>query len=279
MDIDRPLAIPDDRHPFDIAILGGGNMGAALLGGMLASGHHRVVDVAVVEIDAARRAEVADAHPGLTVVEQCPPCRSAVLAVKPPDTPAAAATAVAAGAVRLLSLAAGVTLASIERAVGDRSSSVAIIRAMPNTPALVGRGAAAIAPHAGADRDDVAWAAEILESVGSVVEIDEADMLTFTAVIGSGPAYLFLVAEALIDAAVAEGLEPDVARRSVTQLLVGSGLLLDAQGDAAELRRRVTSPGGTTEAGLGELERHSLRAAFADAVRAAVRRGAELDSP
>jgi pyrroline-5-carboxylate reductase len=130
--------------------------------------------------------------------------------------------------LRLLSIAAGVRLASIEAAAGP---DVAVVRAMPNTPALVRLGASAITAGTTADRDDVEWARTILEAVGTVDELDEAALDAFTGVAGSGPAYVFLVAEALIDAAVAEGLDPVAAQRIVRQLLIGSATLLDREGD------------------------------------------------
>ena len=118
-------------------MVGGGNMGAALLGGMIESGVFAPGTLAVVELLDARRNELVDMFPGVTVVDTIPQCRSAVLAVKPPGVPAATAAAVAAGATRLLSIAAGVNIATIEAAAG---ADVAIVRCMPNTPALVGKG-------------------------------------------------------------------------------------------------------------------------------------------
>jgi pyrroline-5-carboxylate reductase len=173
----------------------------------------------------------------------------------------------------VLSIAAGVRLASIEAAAGP---GVAVVRAMPNTPALVRLGACAISAGADADRDDVAWARSILEAVGTVDEVDEELLDAFTGVAGSGPAYVFLVAEALIAAAVAEGLEPDMAARVVRQLLLGSATLLDREGDPTRLREMVTSPNGTTAAGLAALADHDLRGAVGAAVRAATQRSREL---
>ena len=257
----------------DLAIIGGGNMGAALLGGLLDSGVFDAAALAVVEVAAARRDELSSLFPTVRVEEAVPRCVGAVLAVKPADTPAAAGAAAGAGATRVLSIAAGVRLASIEAAVG---SGVAVVRAMPNTPALVRLGACAIAAGATATRDDVAWARGILEAVGTVDEVEEVALDAFTGVAGSGPAYVFLVAEALIDAAVGEGLDPGMAERIVRQLLLGSAALLDREGDPARLREMVTSPNGTTAAGLDALAEHDLRGAFAAAVRAATQRSREL---
>ena len=263
----------DDNVQVELAIVGGGNMGAALLGGLLDSGAFDAAALAVVEVVEARREQLSSQFPAVHVVADVPPCRGAVIAVKPADTPAAAAAAGAAGALRVLSIAAGVRLATIEAATGP---AVAVVRAMPNTPALVRLGACAIAAGAGADRDDVAWARSILEAVGTVDEVDESALDAFTGVAGSGPAYVFLVAEALIEAAVAEGLEPDMATRVVRQLLLGSATLLEREGDPTRLREMVTSPNGTTAAGLAAFAEHDLRGAVRAAVRAATNRSREL---
>jgi pyrroline-5-carboxylate reductase len=261
---------------YELVIVGGGNMGAALLGGLLASGTVDVAEVAVVEVDADRLAIVADQFPGVAVADQIPECRSAVLAVKPGAIADVAAAAVAAGARRLLSIAAGVTIAAIETAAA--SDDVAVVRSMPNTPALVGQGVAAIAGGTHAGPDDVAWAERILAGVGTVVRVDEHQLDAVTGLTGSGPAYVFLVAEALIDAGVDVGLPADDVAAMVSQLLVGASALLAQGGDPAALRRMVTSPNGTTAAGVAVLEQHAVRAAFVDAVRAATARSRQLGS-
>ena len=183
----------------------------------------------------------------MTVTADVPSAAAAVIAVKPPDVPAVTAVTVAAGARRILSIAAGVSIAVIEAAAGP---GVAVVRAMPNTPALVGAGASAIAGGASAVAADLAWASDVLGAVGTVDVVTEGQLDAVTALTGSGPAYVFLVAEALIDAAVAAGLRPPLATRMTTQLLVGSAALLAERGDAPALRAMVTSPGGTTAAGL-----------------------------
>jgi pyrroline-5-carboxylate reductase len=258
---------------FELAIIGGGNMGTALLGGLLDSQVIGASDVAVVEVVESRRHELAERFPALTVAEHVPPCRSAVLAVKPGDIPAAAAAASGAGAVRLLSIAAGVRISTIEHAAGP---DVAVVRAMPNTPALVRLGASAIAPGGTASDSDIDWARTILQAVGTVELLDEAALDAFTGVAGSGPAYLFLVAESLIGAAVEQGFEPAMAERIVQQLLLGSATLLQREGNPARLREMVTSPGGTTAAGLAVLDGRGVRDAFGAAVAAATDRSREL---
>jgi len=258
-----------------LVIVGGGNMGAALLGGLLAAGGADPASVAVSEALPARRDELVERFPGVAVSADVPSCTAAVIAVKPGDVTGAVGQAVAAGARRVLSIAAGVSIAALEAAAG---AGVAVIRAMPNTAALVGKGAAAIAGGSAASGDDLDWAAGVLGAVGTVAQVDERQLDAVTALTGSGPAYLFLVAEALIDAGVAAGLPRPLAEALTTQLFVGSSALLAARGDPAALRAMVTSPAGTTAAGLRALEAHAVRAAFADAVSAAAARSAELGS-
>jgi len=223
---------------------------------------------------AARADAVRDMFPGVDVVDSVPSCDAAVIAVKPYDVASATASATSAGASRILSIAAGVTLAALESAAGD----AIVVRAMPNTPALVGEGAAAIAGGVGATDDDMAWAESILGAVGTVVRVPESHLDAVTGLAGSGPAYVFMVAEALIDAGVHAGLTRPTAESLVTQLLVGSAALLRERGDASALRAMVTSPGGTTAAGLRVLEQRAVRAAFVDAVAAATARSIELGS-
>ena len=256
-----------------LLIVGGGRMGEALLAGLLAGG--RDADgLAVAEVSAARRDELAAAYPDVTVVADPIAAAAAVLAVKPADAGQAAAAVADAGAERLLSVAAGVTTEAIEHAVGRR---LRVVRAMPNTPALVGAGAAAICPGADAREEDLEWAEQILGAVGVVVRVPEKDLDAVTGLSGSGPAYVFLVAEAMAEAGVLCGLPRDVSERLAFQTLLGSAqLLVDRGSSPAELRAAVTSPGGTTAAGLRELERHGVRAAFLDAVMAATSRSREL---
>ena len=178
-----------------------------------------------------------------------------------------------AGTKRLLSVAAGVTLRAIDEATGG---TVPVIRAMPNTPALVGKGAAAISGNENAGIEDLAWAEEILGAVGTVVRTEEKLLDAVTGLSGSGPAYIFLVAEAMIDAGVMTGLSRTVSTDLAIQTLLGASTLLAEGKPPAELRADVTSPGGTTAAGLRELESHGLRAAFAAAIEAASRRSQEL---
>ena len=147
---------------------------------------------------------------------------------------------------------------------------------MPNTPALIGAGAAAISPGSTASEDDLTWAEAVLGAVGVVVRVPEAALDAVTGLSGSGPAYVFLVAEAMIESRVLAGLPRDVAEKLTFHTLLGSSrLLADGGSTPAALRAAVTSP-GTTAAGLRELERRGVRAAFLDAVAAAAERSREL---
>ena len=258
---------------FELVVIGGGNMGAALLGGMLESGSVAPDQVAVVEPYPPRRSELESMFEAITIVDEVPPCRSAVLAVKPPDIPAVANAAAQAGATRVLSVAAGVTTATIQAAVG---ADVAVLRTMPNTPALVGEGVSALSGAPGTSDADLDWAEQVLAGVGLVVRVAESQLDAVTGLTGSGPAYIFLVAEALMDAGVAAGLPRATVEQMVPQLLVGSSKLLAERGDPAGLRAMVTSPGGTTAAGVRVLEDRAVRAALIGAVQAATDRSREL---
>ena len=256
-----------------LLIMGGGRMGEALLGGLLAAGREPG-SLAVTEVAAWRRAELEAAYPGVTVAAEAVPAEGAVLAVKPGIVVRAAVAAANAGAKRLLSVAAGVTTAAIEETL---SPGLPVVRAMPNTPALVGAGAAALSPGADAGEEDLAWAEEILGAVGTVVRVPETALDAVTGLSGSGPAYVFLVAEAMADAGVLAGLPRDVAETLAFQTLLGSARMLLEEGSSpSALRAAVTSPGGTTAAGLRELERHGVRSAFLEAVMAAAARSREL---
>jgi pyrroline-5-carboxylate reductase len=258
-----------------LAVFGGGNMGAALVGGLVASGWAAAGELTVIEPLAERRQTLVHDLPGVVVTDAMHDgVDGVVLAVKPGDVPTAARTAAALGATRVLSIAAGVTTATIEAALGTEA---AVVRAMPNTPALVRAGVAAISPGRRAGEADLDWAAGILGAVGTVVRVPESSLDAVTGLSGSGPAYVFLVAEALIDAGVAVGLSREDSGTLTTQLLVGSAALLAATGDRPEvLRARVTSPGGTTAAGVQVLEGAGLRATFAEAVSAATERSRVL---
>jgi pyrroline-5-carboxylate reductase len=256
-------------------VVGGGRMGEALVRGLLAAGWE-AGRVAVVEVSSERRKELAESRPDVQVVGEvaAAPAPAAVVAVKPADVESAVLALAEAGTGRVLSIAAGITTSRIE---GWAGSGVAVVRAMPNTPALVGAGASAVAAGASAGPEDEEWAAGILSATGRVVRLPERLLDAVTGLSGSGPAYVFLVAEALIDAGVAAGLPRDASTTLTIQTLLGAARLLDESGQGPEaLRAAVTSPGGTTAAGLGVLESRAVRSALIDAVAAATDRSREL---
>lgn len=245
-------------------------MGEALIAGLVTAGWNES-DIAVAEPVDARRAELAARWPRLTVVANPVAAEGALIAVKPADVESACAGLESS---RVLSIAAGVTIANLESWLDP---GVAVVRAMPNTPAQVGAGAAAIAAGSAATAADLDWAEGILSAVGIVVRVPEDLLDAVTGLSGSGPAYLFLVTEALIRAGVAAGLPDDVSHKLAIQTVVGSARLLDQPGsDPAALRAAVITPGGTTEAGLEVLNERGLEDAFRDAVAAATRRSREL---
>ena len=257
-----------------LVLVGGGRMGEALLGGLIGSGWAEASDLAVVEPVAARREELAARYPGLTVSDQPLAGDGVVVAVKPHQVADACQGLAGLAVGRVLSIAAGVTIERLEAALPP---GMPVVRAMPNTPALVGAGAAAITGGTAAGPGDLDWAEAVLGAVGVVVRVSEAQLDAVTGLSGSGPAYVFLVAEALIEAGVLVGLPREVSTQLAVQTLLGSARLLAESGDEpAALRAAVTSPGGTTAAGLRALEDRATRAAFIAAVVAARDRSAEL---
>jgi pyrroline-5-carboxylate reductase len=261
-----------------VAVLGGGKMGAALVGGLL-DGGHEPDSLSVAEIDVERRHELEPRFPKVRIVPSAAwavaDADVVIVAVKPGDVPATLAAALDAlpRDTLVLSIAAGVTIATLEAAAPGRP----VVRAMPNTPALVGLGVSAIAPGATATEQHLELAERLLRSVGIVVRVSEPQLDAVTGLSGSGPAYVMLVAEAMTEAGVLVGLSRPVAVRLVEQTLLGSSTLLAQSDEGPEaLREAVTSPGGTTAAGLRELEARGVRAAFLDAVSAATHRSEEL---
>ncbi len=262
-----------------IAFIGGGNMAAALIGGLVARdvapGSFVVVEPAALQRETLRERfgvvaiEAADAE-ALRGTELC------VLAVKPQQMRAAidGLGPVLAGAL-VVSIAAGIRSGDLSRWLGGHCR---IVRAMPNTPALIGRGVTGLFPFDGVAEVDRDLAARTLSSVGEVVWVDSESALdAVTAVSGSGPAYVFLMMEAMQQAARALGLDERQARALVLHTFAGaSELALRSDEPVASLRARVTSKGGTTAAALEVFEASPLRTIFTDALRAAEQRGAEL---
>jgi pyrroline-5-carboxylate reductase len=261
-----------------LALLGGGRMGEALLGGLLDSGFEPE-SIAVAEVDPDRRRALEERWKGVRVVPSAAwavgEAELVVVAVKPGDVVSVleGCAETLPGDAVVLSIAAGVTIEALETAAPGRP----VIRAMPNTPALVRRGAAAIAGGAHAAEPHLQLAERVLGSVGIVVRVPEPLLDSVTGLSGSGPAYVFLVAEALVEGGVLVGLPRETAAALVNQTILGAATLLAEGSEGPEaLRAAVTSPGGTTAAGLRSLEDHGVRAAILDAVAAATARSKEL---
>ena len=257
-----------------LLIVGGGKMGSALLTGMITAGWAPVADLALSDPDPAQRALLAEAHPGLQVVDAPMKADDALLAVKPDVAEAVLRTLAAVGVGRVLSIVAGLSTARLEAALGPGR---VVVRSMPNTPSLVGCGVAAISGGEAAKAADLDWAEGILGSVGTVVRLPERHLDAVTGVSGSGPAYIYLVAEAMIEGGVAAGLTREVSRRLVVGTMLGSArMMAETEVDPGELRAAVTSPGGTTAAALRTLEFKAVRSAFIEAVAAATERSKQL---
>jgi pyrroline-5-carboxylate reductase len=254
-------------------------MGSALVQGLLDSSWATPSDLAIIEPVKARREELEKQFAGVHVfaameLDQVSDRTGVVLAVKPDQAEGAARLAGTCGALRILSVVAGLSCARIEAVF---PGPVAVIRAMPNTPVFVGKGVSAISGGSHVTKDDLDWAESILGSVGSVVRLAEKHMDAVTGLSGPMPAYLYLVVEALIEAGVHQGLPRDVSRAMVIDSFEGSAALLKSTGSSPEeLRAQVTSPGGTTAAGLRILESRAVRSAFLEAVAAAAERSRQL---
>ncbi|MHB8380152.1 MAG: pyrroline-5-carboxylate reductase [Acidimicrobiales bacterium] len=264
---------------FNLIIVGGGRMGSALAEGLLSATWCPPGDLAIVESALEQRDALEARFPGVAVLASMERAdvdagTGVVLCVKPDYAESAARSVGAAGVTRLLSVVAGLSTARLEAVF---PSPVAVIRSMPNTPVLVRKGASAIAGGANVTSDDLDWAESILRAVGVVVRVTERNLDAVTGLSGPMPAYLYLVVEALIEAGVHQGLSREVSRQLVVASFEGSAALLsETRESPEELRAHVTSPGGTTAAGLRVLESRAVRAAFLDAVAAAAERSRQL---
>jgi pyrroline-5-carboxylate reductase len=252
-------------------------MGTALVVGAIRSGVVSAKDVTGVDpVEAARAQFAASTSASVAVdIPALAKCDVMLLCTKPQDVAEAlqqAATARDTPAL-VISIAAGITLSALE----SHASGMRVIRAMPNTPALVGKGASAFCLGASAKRGDAATAALLLGAVGLAFELPEKLMDAVTGLSGSGPAYIYLVIEALADGGVRSGLPRADALKLAAQTVLGAASMVIETGEhPAVLKDMVTSPGGTTIAGLAELEKRGLRSALIDAVTVATRRAAEL---
>ena len=273
---------PQPTASSTIAFIGGGNMARSLIGGLIArgiaAGSIRVAEPVAELRDALRR----DYNVGVfgDAAEAAAGAGTWLLAVKPQVMRGiceSLAPLAKSASPLVISIAAGITAAQLERWLGSGSR---VVRAMPNTPTLLGAGVTGVFANAHVDADGRARAQRLLSSGGALVWIDdEAMMDAVTAVSGSGPAYVFLLAEAMEQAARAEGLPADAARTLVLQTVLGAARMLAEASEAPDaLRRRVTSPGGTTQAAIGTFESGGFRDLVALAIRNATERGRQLSA-
>ena len=267
-----PAPMPDA-----VAFIGGGNMASAIVAGLLESGRP-AASIRVVEPGQAQRARL-ERDFGIAVLEapdaSLGEAQIVVWAVKPQVfQEAAAACARFVRQALQLSVMAGVRIETIARSTG----AAGVVRAMPNTPALIGRGIAGLCASTAVLPAGRALVEAVLASTGDCFWVEtESDLDAVTALSGSGPAYVFYFLEAMVDAARRMGLEPALARRLALATFAGGTALADASDEPLEtLRQRVTSPGGTTAAAIGALESAGVKAAFIEAIEAARRRAVEL---
>lgn len=267
-----------------IAMLGAGSMGRAILSGLLAP-HVHAAGIRVTNRSEARAAELSGT-PGVTTYateKKADANRLAVdgaqlviVAVKPAmvrDLLAEIVDSLAPGTI-VVSVAAGVTTATMESLLPD---TVSVVRAMPNTPAVVGKAVTGISAGSHTEEDDLALVHTLFETVGEVVQVPESQLDALGTISGSGPAYVFFLIEALTQAAIEKGFTPEQAATLVNGTFLGASELLVSSGEApAELRRRVTSPNGTTERAIAVLADADLPALFATATDAALARAREL---
>jgi pyrroline-5-carboxylate reductase len=260
-----------------VAILGAGVMGETVLSGLVRSGRSPS-DLIVSERRPGRAAELQERYgiEAMSNVEAATKADTLMLVVKPQDMADVLndiAPVVRPGQL-IISLAAGITTASIESRLPART---AVVRVMPNTPALVDEGMAAISRGSHCDEAHLVEAEDLMRATGRVIRVPEKQQDAVTAISGSGPAYLFFVVEAMIEAGVYLGLPRSTATELVVQTMVGSAKLLRETGEhPTVLRERVTSPGGTTAAAVRKLEDHRVRAAFMTALESARDRSREL---
>lgn len=262
-----------------VAILGVGVMGSTLLAGLLRSGRD-AADLVITGRNAERAKELAGTY-GVRLMSNVDAAVGAdtlVLVVKPQDMGGLLAeiSAHVRSGTLVVSLAAGITTAFLEERLPE---GTAVVRVMPNTPALVDEGMAAISPGSHCDEGHLSEAEELLRSCGKVLRIPEKHLDAVTAISGSGPAYIFYVVEAMIEAGVLLGMPRATSTELVVQTLYGAATMLKETGQhPTVLREQVSSPGGTTMAALRQLDDHKVRAAFVTAMEAAANRSKELAS-
>ncbi len=268
---------------YELGIIGAGNMAEAIARSVMATKLLGPGQIIAADVSPERRAVFEDQH-GVRAVdgnaEVARQSRIVLLSVKPQQMAEALADLAPVMTVETLigSIAAGISTGFIEKHLGG-GKPWRVVRVMPNTPMLVGEGMSGIARGANASADDMLTVRRVFESAGDVIEVAETQMNAVTALSGSGPAYLFLLVEQMIAAGIQMGFSPDHARRLATKTVFGAAKMLATSPDSPqELRRRVTSPGGTTHAAITHMQAQRVPEAIVDAIKAAEQRGRELGS-
>ena len=264
---------------YELAFVGGGQMATALAAGAIAAGLMREEELVFAEPMATQQEKLAQRFPAARLVADAtvalPLTGRVVLSIKPQILGTVCEMMRAEGCKDhlVISIAAGFSLSSLEAMLGSQR----VVRVMPNTPAQVGVGAAGISSGVGASDEDVAFVERLMSSVGVCVRVPDALMHAVTGLSGSGPAYVYLMIDALSDGGVAQGLPRDLATRLAAQTVLGAAqMVLQTGSHPGQLRDQVTSPGGTTIAGLRVLEKAAVRSGFIEAVAAATKRSREL---
>ena len=261
-----------------LSCIGSGKMGTALLKGIVTRGLCAAEDITISDPSAEAVAAATAVVPGLKVcssnTEAVRGADAVLMCVKPPGIVPLIESLRGLPSTLLISIAAGITLERMEAAAAGQHR---VVRVMPNTPALIGQGAAAYAPGAGAAKADCALTEQLLGAVGTVTRVAEKLLDAVTGLSGSGPAYVYTIIEALADGGVLEGLTKAQALQLAAQTVAGAaGMVLQTGEHPAVLRDQVTSPGGTTIAAQATLEAKGLRSALIEAVRTASARAREL---
>ncbi len=267
---------------FEVGFLGGGKMASALCKGAIVEGVLKESTVVVAEPNAAQRKQLADQFPAATIVataeEMIPRSKRVVLAVKPNVLLDIAPhlTQLISTDQLLVSIVAGISLAQLQESLGTKR----IVRVMPNTPAQVGCGASGISADGHLSETDMEWVQSVMSSVGTCYRVPDKLLHAVTAVSGSGPAYAYMMIEAMSDGGVAMGLPREMATELAAQTLLGAAeMVLQTRRHPGALKDEVTSPGGTTIAAIRTLEQNGLRSALMEAIATCHKRSCELSQP
>jgi pyrroline-5-carboxylate reductase len=263
-----------------IGVIGAGNMGFALMRGFVSSGKSLAENIRVFDVDRDRinlLKQELGIVPVNTLIDVAAPDTDIIIIAVKPQTMTAVLSELASqiGETKLvISIAAGISTRTMLSHLSPRAR---VIRVMPNAPAMMGCGAAALCKAGGADQKDLDVAVDLFSAIGIAVAVDEKHMNVVTALSGSGPGYLFPIMEAFTDGAVRMGLDRATARALTVQTFLGAARMAETGAPFSELKDRITSPGGTTIAGLQEMERAGFRGILMDVVEAATNRAQELD--